>query len=130
MSDSDRDQGMANGRLLCKRLDAVGWSLFFMWIGIALFVRASWGTGLLGVGLITLGVQVARKYFSLKLEGFGVAVGLFFVLGGVWELLNVQLGLLPLLCIAAGPALLVSSLVVKPKHAASSRHCSIWTLGR
>jgi hypothetical protein len=54
---------------------------------------------------------VARKYFALKLEGFWVAVGFLFVMGGIWKLFNVQLGLLPILCIVAGVALFVSTLI-------------------
>jgi hypothetical protein len=92
-----------------------GWGLSFIWIGVALFAHAGWGTGLLGVGIITLGAQVARKYFGLRLEGFWVAVGFFFVLGGVWKLLNVQLGLVPLLCIVAGVSLLMSVFVGMPR---------------
>jgi hypothetical protein len=59
------------------------------------------------VGIISLGAQAARKYFALKSEGFWVAVGILFVVGGVWGLFNVQHGLLPILCIVAGAALLV-----------------------
>jgi len=95
-------------------LDTVGWGLFFIWIGIALFANVGWGMGLLGVGIIILGAQVTRKYFGLKLEEFTIAVGSFFLLGGASELLNVQFGLLPILCIAVGIALLVSTLVGRP----------------
>ena len=114
MEERNHDQRSTNGHVLNKKLDAAGWGLFFIWIGIALFAHVGWGTGLLGVGIIILGAQVTRRYFGLKLEGFWVAIGFFFALGGVWELFNVQFGLLPILCIAAGIALLVSSLVGKP----------------
>jgi hypothetical protein len=114
MEERNHDQRLTNRNVLHKKLDAAGWGLFFIWIGIALFAHVGWGTGLLGVGIITLGEQVTRKYFALRAEGFWVAVGFFFILGGVWELLNVQFGLLPILCIAVGVALLVSTLVGKP----------------
>jgi len=114
MVDSNHDQGLTNRYVLNKKLDAAGWGLFFIWIGIALFAHVGWGTGLLGVGIIILGAQVTRKYFGLKLEGFGIVVGFFFLLGGIWELLNVELGLLPILCIIVGVALLASTLVGKP----------------
>jgi hypothetical protein len=71
---------------LTRKLDAVGWGLFFIWMGIALLAHVGWGVGLLGVGIIILGGQAARRYYILKLEGFGVAVGLFFFLGGIWDL--------------------------------------------
>jgi hypothetical protein len=105
----------AHGRAAGHKLDAVGWGLFFIWIGIALFANVSWGIGLLGVGIITLGGQVARKYMDLKFETFWIVVGLLFVLGGVWELFSVRVSLVPLVCIGAGVALLVSALVGRPR---------------
>jgi len=114
MEERNRDQKLTSRHVLHKKLDAAGWGLFFIWIGIALFARVGWEAGLLGVGIIILGVQLTRNYFGLKLEGFWVVAGFLFVLGGVWELFNVQFGLLPILCIAVGVALLVSTLVGKP----------------
>ncbi len=110
------DQSLTNTKVLSKRLDAVGWGLFFIWVGIAFVAHVGWGTGLLGVGIITIGGQVIRKYFGLRLEVFWVMVGFFFSLGGVWELLNVQFGLIPILCIVAGVVLLVSTLLSKSGH--------------
>lgn len=51
-----------------KKLSTVGWALFFIWIGIAFLAEFSFGIGLLGVGIITLGVQVARRLMDLKFE--------------------------------------------------------------
>ncbi len=110
------DPRLTNTKVLNKRLDAVGWGLFFIWVGIAFIAHVGWGAGLLGVGIITLGGQVMRKYFALRVEVFWVMVGFFFLLGGVWKLLNVQFGLIPILVIAAGLALLVSTLVGKTGH--------------
>lgn len=92
-----------------KKLDAAGWGLFFIWVGIAFLVNLDVGVGLLGVGIITLGGQAARKYLNLKLEGFWVVVGLLFVVGGLWELFEAKVGLVPILLIVAGLALLVSA---------------------
>ena len=49
---------------LGRKLDAVGWGLFFIWIGIAVLADMGWGVGLIGVGLIILGALVAREYLS------------------------------------------------------------------
>jgi hypothetical protein len=114
MEERKHDQRLTNRHVLHKKLDAAGWGLFFVWIGIALIADVGWGMGLLGVGIITLGAQAARNYFGLKLEGFWVVTGFLFVLGGVWELFNVPLDLMPILCIVAGVALFVSVLVGKP----------------
>ena len=101
---------------LTRKLEAIGWGLFFIWMGAALFAHLGWGAGLLGVGIITLGVQAARKHFELKLEGFWVAVGFLFVVGGICKLFNVHLGLVPILCIVAGIALLVSIFVGRARN--------------
>ena len=111
MEERNHDQKLTSKHVLHKKLDAASWGLFFIWIGIALVAHVGWGAGLLGVGIIILGAQVTRKYFGLKLEGFWVAVGFLFVVGGFCRLVNVQLGLLPILCIIAGVALLVSTLI-------------------
>jgi len=113
MEERNHDQRLVNEKDLHKKLDVVGWGLFFIWIGVAMLSNVGWGAGLLGVGTITLGGQTARKYFGLKLEGFWVAVGFIFVLGGVWELFDIRLGAVPILCIVAGVALLVTVLVGK-----------------
>ncbi len=87
---------------LAKKLDAAGWGLFFIWVGIAFLANFGFPVGLLGVGIITLGGQVARKYFNLKAEEFWIVVGLLFLVGGIWDLLEVKLPLVPILIILAG----------------------------
>jgi len=116
MEERNNDQRLTNTKVLNKRLDAVGWGLFFVWVGIAFVAHVGWGTGLLGVGIITLGGQAMRRYFALREEVFWVMVGFLFLLGGVWELLNVQFGLIPILCIAVGLVLLVSALAGRADH--------------
>jgi hypothetical protein len=122
MEERNHDQRLKSEKVLNKKLDAVGWGLFFVWVGIAFVADVGWGAGLLGVGIITLGGQVMRKYFALGVEVFWVMVGFFFLLGGVWELFNVRLDLMPILCIVAGVVLLVSLLVRKP---GDSRICKL-----
>lgn len=101
------------GHSNAHKLDVFAWSFFFIWTGIALLSNLSWGIGLLGVGIIILGKQATRKYMALKFETFGVVCGVLFVLGGVWELLSVRISLVPVVCIAAGVALLLSALFGK-----------------
>jgi len=130
MEERNHDQTSKSRHVLHKKLDAVGWSLFFIWIGIALLADVGWGVGLLGVGIITLGGQVMRKYFALRVEVFWVMVGFFFLLAGVWELVNVQFGLIPILCISAGVSLLISVLFRKPGDSQLCRLCRTRPLGR
>ena len=91
-----------------KKLEAVGWGLFFIWIGIAFLSELGFPIGLFGVGIITLGSQAARKYFHFKLEGFWIVVGLLFIVGGIGELFNIEIDLLPILLITAGLVILIS----------------------
>ncbi len=116
MEARSSDQRLTNTKIFSKRLDAVVWGLFFVWVGIAFLAHVGWATGLLGVGIITLGGQVMRKYFALRVEVFWVMVGFFFLLGGGWELIDVPFGLLPILCITGGLIILVSTLAGKRGH--------------
>lgn len=90
-----------------SRLDAVGWALFFIWVGIAWIANVGLGIGLLGIGLITLGMQFLRKITGVSVEIFWLVVGALFVLGGIWNLLAIEAPLVPFLFIVAGIALLI-----------------------
>ena len=92
-----------------KKIDAAGWGIFFVWIGIALLADIGWGIGLLGVGIITLAGQAARRYFGIVVDGFGIVVGILFLAGGVWELVEIQYSMVPFLLILAGVAVLASA---------------------
>jgi hypothetical protein len=106
----------AQMKKLERRLGALGWGLFFIWIGVAFLVDVGWGVGLLGVGINTIGIQVTRTYSGLKWDRFWTSVGCLFFLAGIWVLLDVQLDLPPILCIGVGVALLVSMLGSKARN--------------
>ncbi len=121
MKERNNDKGLTNEQVLHKKLDAAGWGLFFIWTGIAFLADVGWGAGLLGVGLITLGAQATRRYFGLELEGFWIAVGFLFIVGGIWRLFNIQFSLWPILCVAAGVALLASKFAGRTRMGLSER---------
>ncbi len=89
------------------RLDAVGWALFFIWIGVAWIAEVGIGIALLGVAAITLAMQLLRKRRGLKVEIFWVVAGVALGIGGLWEFFDIQMPLAPLVLIIAGIALLV-----------------------
>jgi hypothetical protein len=93
---------------LTHKLQAVGWGLFFVWVGIAVLTKIEVGIGLLGVGIITLVMQGVRKYFNLKLEGFWVVIGLLFVIGGIWHLFEAKIPLVAIVLIIGGILVIVS----------------------
>ena len=106
---ADSEVSTRDGRNgLSRTLDAAGWGLFFIWVGFSLLLDLGWGVGLIGVAAIILLKQLARKYFGRKIEKFWMAIGVLFFLGGIWELYHIEVGLVPVLMIVAGGALLLS----------------------
>ncbi len=115
--DADiRGRTTESKRVTARKVDAAGWGLFFIWVGITFLASLGWGVGLLGVGVIILGVQLARRYADLAVERFSALVGVIFLFGGVWELLGkaAPAALVPVLFIIAGALLLISALTRRP----------------
>lgn len=100
-------------RDLSHRLGTIGWALFFIWIGIAFLAKFNIGVSLLGIGIIILGMQIVRKFYNLKFEGFWAVVGLIFTVGGIWETAKPSLPLVPIILIIAGVLLLLSTFCKK-----------------
>jgi hypothetical protein len=98
---------------LARRLDAVGWALFLIWIGLVLLMGSQASLALLGIGIIIVGVQVARVLYQLSLEGFWFVVGLLFLVGGIWQMVGAKFPLVPILLIVAGVALIVTRFLPK-----------------
>lgn len=98
----------ASQRVLNKVLIAARWSLSFLWVAIALRTKVGWELGLLGLGIIILAIEAARKCFAAKWAGFWVVFGVFSFLFGVLLLLNTNL--LPILWLLAAAGLLLSGL--------------------
>lgn len=92
---------------LSRKLDSIGWALFFIWIGIALLADVGWGWGLIGVATIILAETAIRWFRKLNVGGFWIAVGLMFLAGGFWELFRVPWPLAPFLIIGCGIAVLL-----------------------
>jgi hypothetical protein len=95
---------------VARTIDRVGWGLFLVWVGVAILADVGWAVGLIGVGLITLGAQARRRFLGLALETFWVVVGIVLVIAGVLDLVDAPGALVPVLCIVAGAALVVSAL--------------------
>jgi hypothetical protein len=101
-----------------KRLEVGTWGVFFVWMGIALLASLPWGAWLLGVGSIILGAQLARRLTALRIEGFWIIAGVLFVLGGISELakIEINIALIPILCILAGAGLVAKAFVRRAAH--------------
>ena len=92
-----------------QKLDTLVWGLLLVWIGLALLIVLGWGIGLLGVGVILLGQQAAKKYLGSRFDTFWVVVGFVFVIGGISDLLGFHISVIPVACIVAGVVLLVAA---------------------
>jgi hypothetical protein len=94
-------------------LDAAGWGLFFIWIGLVVGMELRSGVALLGIGIITLGMQLVRKSRGLNFEGFWCLVGAAFLLSGIWQEFNVDLPLFAILLVVVGVAVLWKGVLSK-----------------
>jgi len=105
--------GMGNRPVSLKKLEGFAWGTFFIWMGIVLLTHLSLGISLLGIGVLILLSQIIRKQLGLNLANFWVAVGILFVLGGIWLQLDIRIALIPIVSILVGVVLFVSALVSK-----------------
>ena len=66
MSEANNNQEIKTTRRskLHRKLDAIGYALFFIWIGIAILANVGWGIGLIGFGVIIIGLLVIKEYIS------------------------------------------------------------------
>ncbi len=85
---------MENVQTLNHKLETVAWAAFLIWWGVTeLFQALPPGIGTLGIGVILLGLNVARRQNGLAASGFTITLGILaLVLGGL-ELTGVLLHL-------------------------------------
>ena len=92
-------------RAMSEKIDAIGWAIFFIMIGALLLLPDSkipdtaW---LLGVGVIILGGNAARKLFSIKIEASGVILGLIALAIGIGGFIGLEVPVFPILIIIVG----------------------------
>lgn len=84
----DPDKVALNGRL-----EAIGWGLFLMMLGGFILVpesRVPRGVWSIGVGVIMLGLNLARYAFKIRMSGFTTGLGIISIAGGVLQLLGYE----------------------------------------
>lgn len=80
---------MDTTRTLKRDFETIAWGVFFIWWGITdsdigLFPFLPQGTGWIGIGLILLGLNVARSLNNVPSSGFTTTLGILaLVLGGL-----------------------------------------------
>jgi MFS family permease len=96
--------------ILNKRLETIGWGLFLIMLGgFALVPHALVPKGLwsIGVGVIMLGLNIARYFFKIKMSGFTTFLGIISLLSGITQLLGMHNLDAPILLIVIGAYLIV-----------------------
>lgn len=76
---------------LNKRLETVGWGFFLIMVGgFALVPDAVIPKGLwsIGLGLILIGLNMARYFSGIRMSGFTTFIGILSLIGGVIQLLG------------------------------------------
>lgn len=114
---TDTTHGTSNEEASTRKVASIGWGLLLIWMGTVLFLHWGWGLGLAGAGAIMLGLQAWRRHQGLPWERSGIVFGLLLLLCGLWTLFDVAIDLVPVLCIAAGIALIVSAWTAHRTHA-------------
>ena len=101
-------------QIIGKRIDAIGWALFFIMIGgIGLAPKESipGGAWLIGVGLIMLGNNAARYLSGLKVVGFTIVLGLIALGIGLIIMLGLDLPVFPILLVIVGLSIILGPLL-------------------
>jgi hypothetical protein len=78
---------------LNKRLENIGWGLFLIMLGGAALVpdeAVSDGWWSIGVGLIMLGLNVARYFNQIRMSGFTTFLGIVSIISGVLQLMGLN----------------------------------------
>jgi hypothetical protein len=79
-------------KALNKRLESVAWGLFLIMLGgFALIPDNTIPKGVwsIGIGVIMLGLNVARYFNKIRMSGFTTVLGILALLGGIAELLGI-----------------------------------------
>jgi hypothetical protein len=96
-----------------QKLDSIGWGLFFIWIGVALFLGFQLQTSLVGIGVIILGMQIVRKYFKFKFEMFYVIAGICLIIFNLLKISDINIPIIPIALIVIGCFFIFTSIKKK-----------------
>ena len=97
---------------LNKRLESIGWGLFLIMLGGINFIpdnRVPEGLWSIGVGIILLGLNLARYMYGIRISGFTTVLGVLALLTGIGDMVGLDLPVFPILLILLG-----ANLILKP----------------
>jgi len=108
-----------------KRVDAIGWGLLFLAVGIVSLLPAMPdGAWLVAAGLVMLGVSGFRAWMRLPIHGATVVSGVVALAAGIFIAAGLTTQVGPLVLIVLGLTLLVTALYRSPRSAGPTVHNS------
>jgi hypothetical protein len=114
---------MENTRKSNFDFEAIAWSAFFiLWGTTEMFKSLPDGTGAIGIGLILIGLNVARSWTGHPTSGFTLTLGILALLMGALQLarpllhLSFEFPIFAILLLGLGLILLGSALRGSKKH--------------
>lgn len=85
---------MNNTQTINRNFESIAWGALFIWWGITeLIPSLPDGTGAIGIGLILIGVNIARSLNSVPISRFSTTLGILALVWGGLELAGVLLSL-------------------------------------
>ncbi len=102
----------AEGRVEDSRLEAIGWACFLILLGVIWLVpfpseQILEATFLAGVGLILLGLNLARYLNGIAMRSFSILLGAFALICGLAAFAGLALPFWPVLLILIGGYILL-----------------------
>jgi len=103
-------------KTLNRRYETVAWGALLILLGVDFFVPGllvPYGIGMLGIGIILLGLNLARRLSHIPMNGFTIALGVLTLVEGVVALvrgllgIQVKLPFFPTLLIGIGVILII-----------------------
>lgn len=78
---------MDTTNMLNRNFEAIAWGVLFVWWGVTELIKIlPAGTGAIGIGLILLGLNVARSLNDIPASGFSITLGILALVWGGLEL--------------------------------------------
>ena len=115
---SNPDQQETREQILSKRINAIGWALFFVMIGCLLMVPPEIlpeSTWLIGAGLIMLGTNYFRHINGIKTVGFTIVIGILALATGIGGIVGFNIPVFPVLLVFIGLSIIFGHLTEKNK---------------
>ena len=101
-----------NKRTLDKQLDAIGWGLFFIMIGVLWLLPEGTvpeDTWLIGMGAIIFSVNGIRYLYGIRIQGFWTVIGIIALTFGVSGVFSLDMSISQVVLIIFG-----ISIILKP----------------